>query len=65
MPREEAQIRDDAQSFDDWMRDVDYELSRSVGETSNGLDAPYYDWYERGVIASDAAESAVERAMGW
>ena len=52
--------------FDRWMLDVDYALERAVGVCSGDLpDVPYYDWYERGVVASDAAESAVERAMEW
>ena len=35
------------------------EVGKDITEIS-----PEYDWYERGVVASDAADSAIERAMG-
>ncbi len=62
----EVSVEGEIVSFDSWMKDVSYELARSVGLSPDDLiDTPYYDWYERGVVASDAAESTVERAMDW
>ena len=60
----EVSVSDEVTQFDRWMLDVDHELMQTVGICTGDLpSAPYYDWYKRGVIASDAAESAIERAM--
>ena len=62
----EVSVSGEVTQFDRWMLDVDYALEKAVGVCTGDLpDVPYYDWYERGIIASDAAESAVERAMNW
>lgn len=63
-PSHDRMLTVEVTSFDKWMLDVDFELERAVSLCSGDLpDVPYYDWYERGIVASDAAEGAMERAI--
>lgn len=49
-------------SFDEWMANVDWEISNlALGATSLDLpDQTYWDWWDSGVQAYDAACMALE-----
>lgn len=51
-------------TFDEWMKEVDNILARTVGLTSLDLpDCPYHDWYEDGVTPRSAAARVKKGAM--
>lgn len=52
-------------TFDEWMNQVNIEVSNQVGLDADDLaDQPYYDWWEDGVRPKTAAKRAL-KDNGW
>ena len=53
-------MKTETKTFDEWMRQVDQEIQRTVGVSSLDLtDQPYMDWYMDGVKSGRAAARAL------
>lgn len=54
-------------TFDEWMEEVNEEVSKALGlglDAYDLTDQPYYDWWEDGVRPKTAAKRAL-RDNGW